>query len=132
MMMLSLVSRWFRGELQTGRKNRPLLPTRWPPFQLSVGVLRHRCPPASWSPVSPLPTAHIRFGAATGSDGQIYAIGGYNDTVGTNNTVEAYNLGTKSWSAVASMPTTRASLAAAEGSDGRIYAIGGIDKLGDW
>src|ERR1700682_6558590 len=83
-----------------------------------------------WAPSTPMPTARAYLGAATGRDGRIYAIGGYN--AGTvMNTVEAYTPTTNTWATVAPMPTTRYGIGAATGPDGRIYAIGGSDSVGN-
>jgi hypothetical protein len=73
-----------------------------------------------------MPTARYLLAAATGCDGRIYAIGGYNGSI-ILNTVEAYDPATNAWTTVAPMPTARWLLAAATGSDGRIYAIGGYN-----
>jgi hypothetical protein len=65
--------------------------------------------------------------AATGPDGRIYAIGGYD---GTNvlSRVEAYDTVSNTWSTMASMPGgAREGVAAAMGPDGRIHGIGGDD-----
>jgi hypothetical protein len=74
--------------------------------------------------LAPLPTARSRLGAATGPDGRIYAVGGYD---GRNYlaTVEAYDPRTNSWTPLAGMPTARGALGVATGGDGRIYAVGG-------
>ena len=79
----------------------------------------------AWTTVAPMPTARYVLAAATGPDGRIYAIGGYNSPTGQLNTVEAYTPATNSWATMAPMPTARFGLAAATGPDGRIYAIGG-------
>jgi len=93
---------------------------------LQPGVLL-AAPADSWVTVAPMPTARFQLAAATGADGTIYAIGGYNQSGGNLNTVEAYTPSTSSWATVASMPTPRHGLAAATGADGNIYAIGGIN-----
>ena len=74
-------------------------------------------------------TARAGLAAAVGSDGKIYAIGGWNtrtsDPIALA-TVEAYNPATNSWTTKRSMPTARYFLAAA--ADGsKIYAIDGVD-----
>lgn len=82
----------------------------------------------AWTAVAGLPGgARDSVAAATGPDGRIYAIGGFD---GTNhlNRVEAYDVGMNTWSTVAPLPGVgRANLPAATGPDGRIYAIGGWD-----
>jgi N-acetylneuraminic acid mutarotase len=88
----------------------------------------HASPVNTWSAVAPMPTARGLFGAATGPDGRIYAVGGaIHDFAGPYlNVVEAYDPKTNTWSTVAPMPTSRCRLAVVTGPDGRIYAIGGI------
>jgi N-acetylneuraminic acid mutarotase len=80
----------------------------------------------AWTSVSPMPGgSRDRMAVATGTDGRIYAIGGYD---GTNmlDRVEAYDPRTNTWATEAPMPGGgRCELAAATGPDGRIYAIGG-------
>lgn len=67
------------------------------------------------------------LGAATGSDGRIYAIGGFDTT--WVNTVEAYDTTANTWTTEAPMPGgARSELAVATGTDGRVYAIGGFDS----
>jgi N-acetylneuraminic acid mutarotase len=64
--------------------------------------------------------------AASGSDGRIYAIGGFHDFFSVIlATVEAYDLVTDTWVDVSPMATRRMGLAAAVGPDGTIYALGG-------
>lgn len=65
-----------------------------------------------------------QFGAVTGSDGLIYAIGG-NSLVAELNVVEAYDPSTDRWSSRAPMPPARHGLGVAAGPDGIIYALGG-------
>jgi len=90
----------------------------------------------TWTTLAPMPTARFAFGAITGSDGRIYAIGG-NSGCFTNcpgqeflNTVEIYNPSSDTWTTGAPMPTARAGLVLANGPDGRIYAIGGYGAGG--
>lgn len=88
--------------------------------------------PASgrWATVASMPTARSGLAAATGSDGRIYAIGGYSSKGVGVSSVDAYTPSTNRWATVAPLPTARGGLAAATGSDGRIYAIGGYDNNG--
>lgn len=78
----------------------------------------------SWSTVASLPIARSGLVAATGGDGRIYALAGY-DGHHSVTTVEAYAPATNSWSTVAPMPTAWPGFTAAAGRDGRIYAMGG-------
>ena len=69
--------------------------------------------------------------AVTGSDGRIYAIGGFD---GTNYyaRVEGFNATSNTWTSAQAMAAgARAYLAGAAGPDGRIYAIGGYDGTSD-
>ena len=85
----------------------------------------------AWTTVAALPGgARDSLTAATGPDGRIYAIGGFD---GSNhlNRVEAYDVATNTWSTEASLPGAgRGNLPAATGPDGRIYAIGGLTDTG--
>lgn len=60
----------------------------------------------------------------TGSDGRLYAIGGFDGTSALG-TAEAYDPTTGIWHSLAPMPTPRFELSAVRGPDGRLYAIGG-------
>lgn len=82
----------------------------------------------AWTPVASLPIARRQIAGAAGSDGRLYALGGYNAS-GTSNAATAYTLG-GSWASVANFPTPRYDLAAATGSDGRLYAFGGYASGG--
>src|SRR6516164_2621961 len=82
----------------------------------------------SWTFVPPMPTGRAWPAAATGPDGIIYVVGGYDDT-GDLNVLESYDPKSRQWTTLAPMPTARSALAAATGLDGRIYAIGGVGRL---
>ena len=81
----------------------------------------------SWSAVAPLPQPRMSFGAATGADGRLYAVGGL---TADPNSVEAYSVSSNSWTAAASMLASASFLGVAAGSDGRIYAVGGLQFTG--
>ena len=66
----------------------------------------------TWSTVASMPTTRAFFGAVVGSDGRLYATGGYNDS-GHLSAVDAYDPSTNSWSAVAPLDIARAGLAVA-------------------
>jgi len=88
--------------------------------------------PGTWAAVAPLPTARYNLGVATGTNGTIYAIGGYSNSpvsaYGTpSSKVDAYNPTTNTWTQVASLPTARGELATATSTTGTVYAIGGGD-----
>jgi N-acetylneuraminic acid mutarotase len=90
--------------------------------------------PASntWTAGAPLPTARYDAGAATGSDGRIYAIGGLGGGVyNALDVVEAYSPATNTWTTVAPLPSRRALVDAVAGPDGLIYAIGGCELVFD-
>jgi N-acetylneuraminic acid mutarotase len=86
----------------------------------------------SWRQLPDMPGARAGLAAATGTNGVIYALGGWSGQTGvtrqtTYNTVFAYNPSTNSWTTLAAMPASLYDLAAATGTDGTIYAIGGAD-----
>jgi N-acetylneuraminic acid mutarotase len=89
-----------------------------------------------WLTKAPMPTARGDLMAVAGSDGKLYAIGGWNSYNSFNDqipltTVEAYNPSTNTWATMAPMPTPRYKLAGAI-LNGKIYAIGGVaENTGD-
>ncbi|GAC1400349.1 MAG: kelch repeat-containing protein [Chloroflexota bacterium] len=101
------------------------------------GVVAHPMAKA-WTVLAPLPTGRVSLAAATGGDGQIYALGGlswhkksHKPVVSTILTsVEAYNPATNSWIIRAPMSTARIRFAAVTGHDGRIYVFGGFNYVG--
>ncbi len=86
-----------------------------------------------WKPVAPMCIPRYAFGAATGPDGRIYAVGGETSiatspnggTSGPLASVEAYTPATNTWAPVAPLPAPRSGLAVVTGPDRRIYAMGG-------
>lgn len=80
----------------------------------------------SWAVKSPMPTARTEIALATGSNGKIYAIGGFNGAILA--TVEEYNPQTDTWTIRSNMPTERVDLGAASVRE-RIYAIGGFNRV---
>jgi Kelch motif protein/IPT/TIG domain-containing protein len=81
----------------------------------------------AWVQTLAMPEPRSYVAAATGTDGLIYVVGGYD---GTNpiNTAQVYNPTTNAWatSKTSAMSSARFALVAAGGGDGRIYAIGGL------
>ena len=73
----------------------------------------------------PLPTARSNLAVTLGTDGLIYAIGGF--TTQPVATVEAYDPGANVWHQVTSLPHPSAGLTAVTDSDGTIYVSGGFD-----
>src|SRR5947209_3784367 len=71
----------------------------------------------SWATVAPMPTAREKFGAATGPDGRIYAIGGiFNTANNRRDAVESYDSASNIWtSGLAPMPTSRFDMAVVTG-----------------
>jgi N-acetylneuraminic acid mutarotase len=80
----------------------------------------------SWSSGANMEVARDGVAAATGADGTIYAVGGF-DGAQSVNSAESYNPATDKWTALPAMTSKRTDLAAAAGPDGRIYALGGAD-----
>ena len=85
----------------------------------------------SWTTVAPMPGGARDSGAtATGPDGRIYTIGGFDGSTHLNR-VEAYDVTSNTWSTEAALPGAgRGNLPVATGPDGRIYAIGGLTDTG--
>gem|GEM_PF-6680561 len=73
---------------------------------------------------TPLGVARGEFGAARGSDGRIYVVGG-SDGSAQLAAVEAYDVTAHIWSTAAALSAPRAGLAVAAGRDDRLYAVGG-------
>ena len=87
----------------------------------------------AWTTLAPIPTARSEPGAALGSGGQIYVVGG-NPTLdrkhsSTMNIVEVYDTATDRWTRRKPMPTPRTALCAVAATDSvghvLVYAIGG-------
>lgn len=81
-----------------------------------------------WTKGAPMLTSRVGLVVATGPDGLIYAIGGFDSSGKVVATVEAYNTLTDTWSKVTPLPEPRyyeTSSGAAVGSDGLLYSIGG-------
>jgi len=90
----------------------------------------------SWQAAPALPAALDSLAAATGADGSIYAIGGFDSTNPNSyalaeNSVYRLAPGATSWQAAPALPAPRSELTAATGADGSIYAIGGDDASGN-
>ncbi len=85
--------------------------------------------PPSWIATADVPTARLRAGAALGSDGLIYVIGGVEAIFAQTPTavVEAYDPYFDQWRSRAPLPTPRWDISAATGADGQLYAVGGVD-----
>jgi hypothetical protein len=76
---------------------------------------------------APLPTARDSLAAATGADGRIYAIGGYDlNTGNVLATVEIFDPRTNLWTTGASLPTAAQYMGAASTASG-IFVMGGGD-----
>jgi hypothetical protein len=79
--------------------------------------------------LAPLPSSLASFGIATGADGLIYVIGGYDgDTNLITATVDAYDTQANTWNAETPRTFLEQRLAAALGPDGLLYAFGGSDN----
>ena len=81
----------------------------------------------SWTTVAPMPAGgRANIGAATGPDGLIYAMGGY-DGIDLDR-MEAYSASGNTWISEPPMPGgPRSDVGAATGPDGVVYVIGGVD-----
>jgi hypothetical protein len=96
-------------------------------FGTPVGIVESYDPTANtWMTGSaPMPTPRAFLATARGTDGLIYAIGGYSASNTILGTVEAYNTTTNQWSSLSEIPDPAEQAAAAGGPDGRIYVMGG-------
>ena len=94
----------------------------------TLNLSAHVGPNNVWISKRPMITGRDDFGAATGANGLIYAIGGV-DIPGGNGliaSVEAYDPASNRWSKRTGMlPTPREGLGVAAASNGKIYAVGG-------
>lgn len=81
-----------------------------------------------WTRRADLPTSRIRLGAATASNGKIYAIGG--SLTAISGAVEEYDPSTNTWTGMASMPTPRVYPGVVTGANGKIYVVGGSTSSG--
>jgi len=81
----------------------------------------------NWSGQFPIPKILYWFGSTVDTSGNIYVIGGY-DNSRAYSTVYEYNPSTNSWAVKASLPQPTQELAAVTGKDGKIYAIGGVSN----
>jgi N-acetylneuraminic acid mutarotase len=75
-----------------------------------------------------MPTNRSALAVVAGSDGKIYAIGGYDDRA--LGAVESYDVQGKTWAMLSELPTPVRGPAAVVGPDDRIYAIGGLPDTG--
>lgn len=77
-----------------------------------------------WTSRADMPTFRSQLGAAVGSDGRIYAVGG-SDGVAATEAVEAYTPSTDTWTAVDPLPSPINQLAVAADKNGNVYAMHG-------
>lgn len=79
----------------------------------------------SWSTLAPMQSPRYRFGAALGSDGRVYAIGGWNGNTAIAS-VEAYSPISNTWTTVAPLPQAEEGFAATT-THGLILVLGGYN-----
>src|SRR6185312_15402202 len=101
-------------------------------LMVAAGAAQAAPPLGRWSELAPLPTGRYSLAAATGADGRIYALGGFNGRYGSGylTTAEVYTPAINTWAAAAPMPTPREFFAAVGAPDGRIFALGGVNNGG--
>src|SRR5205823_1537952 len=83
-----------------------------------------------WTSPTSLPATRYRLAAALGSDGNIYVIGGGDNTIDYNTTF-VYHLASNSWTQGTNMPTAREGAQAVTLPDGRIIVLGGGQSCGN-
>lgn len=100
-------------------------------YIVSNGALNGYDPVANkWTTgMAAMPTPRTDLGLAAGSDGRLYAIGGYGATSLTG-AVEAYSIGTNTWTSQSALPANTEYPGVANAPDGRIYALGGATDGG--
>jgi len=86
----------------------------------------------SWTSVAPMPEPKVLHGAATGSDGRVYAFGGTsNDGPSVTASAFAYDVSADTWTPVAPMAGgPRRYFACTSDANGLIYVMGGYDFSG--
>jgi len=124
------------ADVEQALANLPPPPTPGPRVAASQAAARPaatRAPAAqvarSWRPITPLTFARDSLGAAQGSDGRAYAVGGVANQA-VLGVVESYDPRANAWTARASLGTPRYDLAVAADAKGRIYAMGGLTTWG--
>jgi N-acetylneuraminic acid mutarotase len=75
---------------------------------------------------SKMPTPRMRLAGVTGSNGRIYAIGGFHMCDPSDNIVEEFNPATQTWRTMTSMTSSRAAAAVVATNDRRIFVLGGF------
>jgi len=96
--------------------------------QLKLGYAMDT-PSPTWRTRTAMPTARGQAAVATGDDGLIYVIGGYNATT-VLSTVEAYDPLTDTWTTKANISEAVRGAAVAKGLNGIIYVISGWNASG--
>jgi N-acetylneuraminic acid mutarotase len=87
----------------------------------------------TWTTVSSLPNPRGELSVASGGDGRVYAIGGYDAAICdlcSSTEVDAYDTSTDTWTTVAPLPVGVADAAVAT-SHGKIYVFGGYNGEGN-
>lgn len=88
----------------------------------------------SWQVKAPMPTGREGLGAAVGTDGTIYAIGGgtdhYDRFYSCSAVVEAFNPRTNTWSRMPPLPQPMCGVTTGSTSHGTIVAVGGSTVAG--
>jgi hypothetical protein len=110
----------------------PVFIPRFVTALLLIGAaIAAQCQVNTWGFKAHMQTPRTQFGAATGPDGRIYAIGGYTDVVHggpppSTQTVEAYDPLTDKWTYVSPTLDLSSRTEAVTGPNGKIYATNGF------
>jgi N-acetylneuraminic acid mutarotase len=101
-------------------------------YDTVIGLRAAPVASGTWTTLSPLPAPKTLHGAATGSDGRVYAFGGTSDDgPPVTATVFAYDVNADTWTSTAPLAAgPRRNFAYASDASGLIYAIGGYDFSG--
>lgn len=118
-------ARWMQASAQDASGNTYVFGGLTGAFPFTPTTSAEKFDGTSWSAIKPLPARRAQFGAALGSDTNIYIVGGFNSSGVIVSTVYRYNPGTDSYQTVAALPTPRSGAAVVADQSGLIYAIGG-------
>ncbi|GLC38048.1 hypothetical protein PLESTB_000442500 [Pleodorina starrii] len=93
--------------------------------EVSASVVRYDTETGQMYEMAPLPFARYRFAYAQ-SKGNIYVLGGADNTDATTNTVFVYNIAANNWTMMGKLNTPRTDACGAA-VNGKVYVFGGYD-----
>jgi N-acetylneuraminic acid mutarotase len=93
---------------------------------LFIGISTYTCYP-QWITQSSIPVAEGQEGAVAHPDGNIYIMGGYNNSNDVNDSLFIFNQATNTWTSGAPIPNPTRGMAYTLGKDSLIYIFGGFN-----